>query len=110
MIYSNDINLPVFGNLDFIDDEFGIDDGGQKQHEKAPVFPLVVPKEEEMDEEELEKMLRERYKAGSSFVTFAEDGYEKKGSIQEDISVPSTKDPTIWKVKCMVCIFPIIVF
>ncbi|XP_019198592.1 PREDICTED: protein RNA-directed DNA methylation 3 isoform X3 [Ipomoea nil] len=90
-----------FFDTDFIDDEFGTDDGVQKQHEKAPVFPLV-PKEEEMDEEELEKMLRERYKAGSSFVKFAEDGYEKKGSIQEDISVPSTKDPTIWKVKCMV--------
>ncbi|XP_031090783.1 protein RNA-directed DNA methylation 3 isoform X2 [Ipomoea triloba] len=96
--YSDDSD---FFDTDFIDDEFGTDDGVQKQHEKAPVFPLV-PKEEEMDEEELEKMLRERYKAGSSFVKFAEDGYEKKGSIQEDISVPSTKDPTIWKVKCMV--------
>ncbi|CAH9055381.1 unnamed protein product, partial [Cuscuta epithymum] len=86
---------------DFIQEDLGVDEGVQNEHVKRPVFPLV-PKEEEMDEEELEKMLRERYKPSSSFVRYAEDGYERKGFIDEDISVPSSTDPTIWKVKCTV--------
>uniref|UniRef100_F6HB58 NGN domain-containing protein n=1 Tax=Vitis vinifera TaxID=29760 RepID=F6HB58_VITVI len=47
-------------------------------------------------------MLDERYKDGSKFVTYAEDDYETKRSVQRNSFIPSIKDPTIWKVKCMV--------
>ncbi|RVW97641.1 Protein RNA-directed DNA methylation 3 [Vitis vinifera] len=47
-------------------------------------------------------MLEERYKDGSKFVTYAEDDYETKRSVQRNSLIPSIKDPTIWKVKCMV--------
>lgn len=55
-----------------------------------------------MSEEELERMLEERYKPGAGFVTYTEDGDENKKSIDSNIYVPSAKDPQIWKVKCMV--------
>ncbi|XP_052187929.1 protein RNA-directed DNA methylation 3 [Diospyros lotus] len=68
---------------------------------KAHALPFL-PKEEELSEEELEKMLEERYKPGSSFVTFADDAYESKGLVEGNAVMPSSMDPTIWKVKCMV--------
>lgn len=58
-------------------------------------------KEEVMSEEEYDRMMEERYKPGSSYVTYAEDSHDKQTSV-ESIYVPSAKDPTIWKVKCMV--------
>ncbi|KAK9282782.1 hypothetical protein L1049_011003 [Liquidambar formosana] len=84
-------------------DDSDFDDGikVKKEPGKAHNLPFL-PKEEEMSEEELEKMLEERYKNGSGFVTYAEDDYETKGSVQRNILMPSAKDPTIWKVKCMV--------
>ncbi|VFQ83649.1 unnamed protein product [Cuscuta campestris] len=90
--------------FDFSDDDFFQEDFVAEvpdEQAKHTGFPLV-PKEEEMDEEELEKMLRERYKPGSGFVRFAEDGYEGKGFIEEEVSAPSSRDPTLWKVKCMI--------
>lgn len=54
-----------------------------------------------MSEDELERMLGERYKPGSGFVTYAEDD-EHKNSIDRVVYEPSAKDPTIWKVKCTV--------
>ncbi|EOY18833.1 Kow domain-containing transcription factor 1, putative [Theobroma cacao] len=60
-----------------------------------------VPKEEVI-EEEFDKIMEERYKDGAGFVTYAEDSYEAKGSIDRNSALPSSKDPTIWKVKCVV--------
>lgn len=63
--------------------------------------PFVVPKEE-VTEEEFDKMMEERYMSGAGFVTHAEDSYEAKGPVDTNSNVSSSKDPTIWKVKCVV--------
>ncbi|CAA2971924.1 Putative transcription elongation factor SPT5 homolog 1 [Olea europaea subsp. europaea] len=88
-------------DYDYEEEEFAIEGEVKNEPGKPPQYPCF-PKEEEMSEEELERMLEERYKTGSTFVTYAEDGYEHKRSTDRDIYLPSAKDPTIWKVKCMV--------
>ena len=60
-----------------------------------------VPKEEVI-EEEFDKIMEERYRDGAGFVRYAEDSYEAKGSIDRNSTVPPSKDPTIWKIKCVV--------
>lgn len=55
-----------------------------------------------MSEEELEKMMEERYRPGSGFVKYAEDAYGSKRPMEVDAIIPSSRDPTIWKIKCMV--------
>ncbi|XVE75442.1 hypothetical protein DITRI_Ditri12bG0094200 [Diplodiscus trichospermus] len=60
-----------------------------------------VPKEEVI-EEEFDKIMEERYWDGAGFVKYAEDSYEAKGPIDRNSTVPSSKDPTIWKIKCVV--------
>ncbi|KAL8551587.1 hypothetical protein ACS0TY_000611 [Phlomoides rotata] len=60
-----------------LEDEFPFDLNDNYKSEKVPVLPFI-PKEEEMSVEELERMLGERYKPVSGFVTCAEDGYEQK--------------------------------
>lgn len=60
-----------------------------------------IPKEEVMYEEEFDRMMEERYKEGSSFVTYAEDAFEIK-SMERNPHFSSARDPIIWKVKCMV--------
>ncbi|RVW12274.1 Protein RNA-directed DNA methylation 3 [Vitis vinifera] len=86
---------------DFLEDGFNTGLKVKNEPGKAHNLPFF-PKEEELSEEELEKMLEERYKDGSKFVTYAEDDYETKRSVQRNSLIPSIKDPTIWKVKCMV--------
>ncbi|XP_022765470.1 protein RNA-directed DNA methylation 3 isoform X2 [Durio zibethinus] len=73
---------------------------GNNKSEKTHNLPFV-PKEEVI-EEEFDKMMEERYRDGAGFVTYAEDSYEAKGSIDRNSTVSSSKDPTIWKVKCVV--------
>ncbi|KAJ9175488.1 hypothetical protein P3X46_014038 [Hevea brasiliensis] len=85
---------------DFDDDEFDIELKVKKEPVKMQNIPFI-PKEEAMDEEEFDKMMEERYKEGSSFVTYAEDAFETK-SMERNTHFPSARDPTIWKVKCMV--------
>ncbi|KAL8538663.1 hypothetical protein ACS0TY_000614 [Phlomoides rotata] len=60
-----------------LEDEFPFDLNDNYKSEKVPVLPFI-PEEEEMSVEELERMLGERYKPVSGFVTCAEDGYEQK--------------------------------
>lgn len=90
---------------DFIDDVFLQDDFGPdievKAEPKTPNIPFF-PKEEEMDEEELEKIMEERYKPGSTFVKYAEDRTEAANTDERSTHVSYVDDPTIWKVKCMV--------
>lgn len=83
-----------------LEEEFGSNVEIKNEPVRTPQPPVI--KEEEMDGEELERMLRERYKPGSSFVTYAEDTDERKRQSQQETLVPSLKDPTIWKVKCTV--------
>ncbi|KAK4356445.1 hypothetical protein RND71_025416 [Anisodus tanguticus] len=85
---------------DLLEEEFGNNVEIKNEPVRTPQLPVV--KEEEMDGEELEQMLRERYRPGSSFVTYAEDNDERKRLFEQDTIVPTLKDPTIWKVKCTV--------
>lgn len=57
---------------------------------------------EEEHEKMLEKMVQERYKPGSSFVTYAEDRVDSQRSTER--STVTSCDPIMWKVKCMVCV------
>ncbi|KAI3934769.1 hypothetical protein MKX01_037896, partial [Papaver californicum] len=66
---------------------------------KAPQFP-VIPKEEELSDDEIEKLIRERYKPGSKHVKYAEDDdYEPKHDGDSIISIVDD-GPPIYKVKC----------
>ncbi|XP_050212028.1 protein RNA-directed DNA methylation 3 [Mercurialis annua] len=93
--YDNDSDFD-----DFDDDDFNVELQFKKEPPKTPNIP-VIPKEEVMYEEEFDKMMEERYKNGSTFVRYAEDGFEAK-IVERDSVLPSVRDPTIWKVKCMV--------
>lgn len=72
-----------------------------KTEPKTPNIPFF-PKEEEMDEEEMDKIMEERYKPGSNYVKYAEDRTQSTRFEERNTSMPFAKDPTIWKVKCMV--------
>ncbi|XP_026414396.1 protein RNA-directed DNA methylation 3-like isoform X1 [Papaver somniferum] len=66
---------------------------------KAPQFP-VIPKEEELSDDEIEKLIRGRYKPGSKHVRYAEDDdYEPKHDGDSIISIVDD-GPPIYKVKC----------
>ncbi|CAI9759456.1 unnamed protein product [Fraxinus pennsylvanica] len=47
---------------------------------QSPQYPCIL-KEEEVGDDELERMLEERYKTRANFVTYADNGYEHKRSI-----------------------------
>ncbi|EPS60663.1 hypothetical protein M569_14140, partial [Genlisea aurea] len=86
---------------DFVEEDFSseiksVNDAGKAQQ------PLFVPKEEELSEEELERMVAERYRPGAGFVNFPEDDYENKNAVDKCIYVPAAKDPKMWRVKCMI--------
>lgn len=94
----------LFVGADFLQDEVDTQVKVKSEPGKAGHLPFL-PKEEEMTEEEIDKMLEERYKRGSNFVTYAEDRFESKRSTDRNAMAPSHKDPIIWKVKCMVYCF-----
>nr|XP_009761364.1 PREDICTED: uncharacterized transmembrane protein DDB_G0289901-like isoform X3 [Nicotiana sylvestris] len=100
----DDDDFDFTDDSDFFDEDFLEEFRSNVEIKNEPVRTPQPPviKEEELDGEELEKMLRERYRPGSSFVTYAEDSDEKKRLFEQDTLVPSLKDPTIWKVKCTV--------
>lgn len=108
------ILIALLVNADFLEDDFG-DGMGGASGSKMPTQPVNAPnlyhtpKEEQITEEEFDKMLEERYKPGSSFVTYAEDTYESKRSMETSTFLPSTKDPIIRKVKCMVMMIAIFI-
>ncbi|XP_076946999.1 protein RNA-directed DNA methylation 3 [Bidens hawaiensis] len=85
----------------FLDDELG--SGPEvKAEPKTPNIPFF-PKEEEMDEEEMDKLLEARYKPGAGFVKYAEDRTAASRRDERDLAMPYEKDgPVIWKVKCTV--------
>ena len=66
----------------------------------------IVPKEEEMDEEEFDRMMEERYRHHPALVRYAEDSQ----ALDRDAILLSKKDPTIWKVKCMVLLYEYLLF
>ncbi|CAB4300857.1 unnamed protein product [Prunus armeniaca] len=86
---------------DFMEEEFETEPIVKNEPGKAHNLPFI-PKEEDVDGEEFEKMMEERYRSGSSYITYAEDNYENKRSVDGSVLLPTVKDPIIWKVKCMV--------
>ncbi|KAF2574921.1 hypothetical protein F2Q70_00006710 [Brassica cretica] len=75
----------------------GKDDKGGKGKGSSS---FVFPKEEEMNEDDYDRMMEERYKPGSGFVRYAAD--DVKSSIEMDALVPTAHDPPIWKIKCAI--------
>ncbi|PIA34337.1 hypothetical protein AQUCO_03800139v1 [Aquilegia coerulea] len=61
-----------------------------------------LPKEEELSADELEMLVKERYKPGSKYVTHAYDQNKTAGSGEVDSLMSSVGDPIIWRVKCTV--------
>ncbi|KAE9618766.1 putative translation protein SH3 [Lupinus albus] len=63
-------------------------------------FPFI-PKEEEIDEEEFDRMMEARYGEASTFIRFAGDNLDDSGIDPNSFGVKEFV-PTIWKVKCTV--------
>ncbi|XP_011031637.1 PREDICTED: hornerin isoform X1 [Populus euphratica] len=98
--YESDDSDLNFDIEDFMDEEYDVELKVKNDPPKTQNVP-IVPKEEEMDGEEFDKMMEERFKNNPRF-RFAEDADEAKRSMERNYLEPSAKDPTIWKVKCMV--------
>ncbi|XP_077220123.1 kow domain-containing transcription factor 1 [Tasmannia lanceolata] len=83
-------------DLDFLDD---VEKEAKDENKagKAHRLPFLV-KEEDLSDDELEKLLRHRYRHD---VVYAEEHESKEYDDRESL-VHSMKDPTIWRVKCMV--------
>ena len=91
----------VSRGVDFMEEEVDTGPKGNSVPGNSYNIP-IIPKEEEMDEEEFDKMMEERYKNSSAFFKYAENDYENKRSMDGHPLIPSEKDPIIWKVKCAV--------
>lgn len=98
--FSSNLLTTDFMEEDFVPEEKTADGKGSSSSQ----IPFIPPKEEEMNEEEFDKMMEERYKNGSGFINFAED-YESKRFIDGDMLDIHAKSSLIWKVKCMVSFF-----
>lgn len=62
-------------------------------------LPFFV-KEEELSGDELEELIKDRYGRSSKYVVHAEDSKESGDEVS---AADLMKDPTVWKIKCMVC-------
>ncbi|KAJ0470383.1 putative ribosomal protein L2, domain 2 [Helianthus annuus] len=86
----------------FFEEELGPGPGPEvKAEPKTPSIPFY-PKEEEIDEEDMDKLMEARYKPGAGFVKYAEDRPQAARMDERNTVMQSLKDPTIWKVKCTV--------
>ena len=73
--------------------------GGHKRTERSHPLPFLV-KEEELSGDELEEFVRNRY----SNVKYAADRNFHQEDDDDMFPVDGAlKEPTIWRVKCMVC-------
>ncbi|GAA0167989.1 hypothetical protein LIER_22813 [Lithospermum erythrorhizon] len=97
---SSDDDQDDFDVSDFLEDEF-VNDVKANNNELGIVPFLNFIKDEEMDDAELERMVEELYGRGSSIVRYAEDGYDNREADRDEYP-PLFRDPTLWKVKCMV--------
>ncbi|KAF5208199.1 Transcription elongation factor spt5, partial [Thalictrum thalictroides] len=89
---------------DFEQDFMEEDNTGQKGKSALGKTHTLTfwPKEEELSDEELEMLVKERYKPGSKYVTHAYDQNKTAGSGEMDFPMNSEGDPLIWRVKCTV--------
>ncbi|KAJ0963140.1 hypothetical protein J5N97_028262 [Dioscorea zingiberensis] len=81
---------------DFIEDE-AIEPGDLKGAGKAHQLPFLV-KEEELSADELEELIKDRYDHDSKYVVHEEDAK----ALDEVSQMHDMKDPTVWRIKCMV--------
>ncbi|KAL0888660.1 hypothetical protein Bca101_012643 [Brassica carinata] len=86
--------------LNDVGDEPELETGGKDDKGGKGSSSFVFPKEEEMNEDDYDRMMEERYKPGSGFVRYAAD--DVKSSIEMDALVPTAHDPPIWKIKCAI--------
>lgn len=96
-----DLSLLILLGLDIMFEDQDAQLNSKDDQGKDDNLPFI-PKEEEFDVEEFEKLVEDRYKQGSRYVRYADDDSETKRMIEKDFSMPSAKDPTLWKVKCTV--------
>ncbi|KAF3790490.1 RNA-directed DNA methylation 3 protein [Nymphaea thermarum] len=80
---------------DFLSND-GMDLEDNEKQQKSNQIPFLL-KEEEANDSELEKFIRERYKRGSKYVSHVED---TKGSDEENSTMQFNGGPIMWKVKC----------
>ena len=102
LVFCADIVLSFFFSnweTDFIDDE--LETEGANKIGRLHHLPFLL-KEEELSDDELEKLLKERYGRGSNNVVYADENQDSKDYNDRVHSMNSAKDPTIWRVKCMV--------
>lgn len=86
----------------FVDEDFDAEQATKGDPLKTRGLP-VFPKEEEMDEEEFDRMMEERYASGSSFAAYAGEEYDDKTFELNSLTAAMVESmPNIWKVKCTV--------
>ncbi|KAG7016327.1 Protein RNA-directed DNA methylation 3 [Cucurbita argyrosperma subsp. argyrosperma] len=86
----------------FMEEDFETIPGFKNDDAKAQNIPFF-PKEEEMNEEEFDRMMEEHYNQGPGYGAFAEENYENKNSTGRNPPLQSARDTiSLWKVKCMV--------
>uniref|UniRef100_A0A0A0LN22 KOW domain-containing protein n=1 Tax=Cucumis sativus TaxID=3659 RepID=A0A0A0LN22_CUCSA len=95
-------------NSDFFDDLMDMEDNlgtlptFKNDDAKAQDIPFF-PKEEEMNEEEFDRIMEEVYNRAPGLGAFAEENYENKNSTGRNPPAQSARDTiSLWKVKCMV--------
>ncbi|KAG0475661.1 hypothetical protein HPP92_015347 [Vanilla planifolia] len=87
---------------DYDDVDVGLGENDVKSLTKVPIKSSSLPvfiKQEEMDDDELEEAIKQRYCRGSDFVSYAEDVKEFDDS---EYLVHTPEDLSIWRVKCMI--------
>ena len=90
---------------DFQDEDFDDEQPTKGDPFKAHGFP-VFPKEEEMDEEEYDRLMEERYASGSSFAAHAGEEYDDKTfELNSLMTVMVESMPTIDQMHCTTYVF-----
>ncbi|XP_010452326.1 PREDICTED: protein RNA-directed DNA methylation 3-like [Camelina sativa] len=97
---SSDEDDDGLGFLNDMEDEPEVEESGKAGKGEKGNSSFVFPKEEDINEEEFDRIMEERYKPGSGFLRYADD--DVKDSIEMDALAPTSKDPPIWKVKCAI--------
>ncbi|KAJ0103247.1 hypothetical protein Patl1_06019 [Pistacia atlantica] len=98
---SSDDDDAGFNDEDFMQEEVAAQLKVNNEQGKSYNLPFF-PKEEVIDEVEFGKLMEERYKDGSNFVSYVGDDYESKRMVDSNYHMAYHKDPIVWKVKCMV--------
>ncbi|CAD5330785.1 unnamed protein product [Arabidopsis thaliana] len=97
---SSDEDDDGLGFLNDMEDEPEVEESSKAGKGEKGKSSFVFPKEEDLNEEEFDRIMEERYKPGSGFLRYADD--DIKDAIEMDALAPTSKDPPIWKVKCAI--------